>query len=298
VSQRSSAMELPSVRWSSTALFDALAEFETYPSVPSLKSLNLALSQQLESGALRFYAQTPDLLGDGLHYEERIAQRGIISTREGCTHDLFNAIVWINHLALKRAMNVRQVADIVRVGPKQRTRGQCALTHFDEAGAIVWIAEPALVDAWNAHDWHALFVTHRGAWGSQIAITVIGHALFDYALEHGEMPVARALVVRADRAEIEARSRAASIPAWTDAERSIAQAIASSRLLMDPQELRPLPLAGIPGWHTGEQSDAFYASAPCFRPLRPGRRYPAPLEFADESRHETAEPAVEHASVG
>jgi hypothetical protein len=48
-------------------------------------------------------------------------------------------------------------------------------------------------------------------------------------------------------------------------------------LLIDPQELRPLPLSGIPGWHRRTHDPEFYATAPCFRPLRPGRIYPPPL---------------------
>ncbi len=156
---------------------------------------------------LRLAAQTPELLADGLHYEERIARHGVIATRPGSSHDAFNAEIWLRHCALKRAMNARQVADIARVGPKQRTRGQCALTHFDEAGAIVWLDGSDLVDAWDAHDWPSLFATHRDAWGSRIAVTVIGHALYDYALAHRELPVAKALAVRVDRDEIAARSR-------------------------------------------------------------------------------------------
>ena len=56
----------------------------------------------------------------------------------------------------------------------------------------------------------------------------------------------------------------------------VAAQIRSGRLLADPQELRPLPLAGIPGWHEPHASDVFVRDAPCFRPLRAGRRYPAP----------------------
>ena len=48
-------------------------------------------------------------------------------------------------------------------------------------------------------------------------------------------------------------------------------------LLADPQDLRPLPLSGIPGWHDGTSRPAFYREADCFRPLRAGRAYPAPL---------------------
>lgn len=241
---------------------------------------------------LRLAAQTPELLADGLHYEERIARHGVIATRPGCSHDAFNAEIWLRHCALKRAMNARQVADIARVGPKERTRGQCALTHFDEAGAIVWLDGSDLVDAWDAHDWPSLFATHRDAWGSRIAVTVIGHALYDYALAHRELPVAKALAVRVDRDEIAARSRTALITEWPEAEQAIAEAVATRRLLTDPQELRPLPLAGIPGWHAGGASGTFFETEPCFRPLRPGRRYPKPSILAGLRACEGAENAV------
>ncbi len=46
--------------------------------------------------------------------------------------------------------------------------------------------------------------------------------------------------------------------------------------MTDPLQLRPLPLAGIPGWHDVQDS-AFYRNADYFRPLRAGRAYPPPL---------------------
>jgi hypothetical protein len=237
-----------------------------------------ALDRAAGGCGIRFAAQTPALLADGLHYETRIATANVVATRPG-VHDRFNALVWLRHTALKRAMNARQVADIARVGPKQRTRGQCALTHFDEAGAIVWIDGDDLVDAWSAHDWDALFAARRDAWGSRVALTVIGHALFEYAFEHGELPVAKALAVRTDRRAIEAHSVHAFLTSWPDAERRVAEGIASGRLLSDPQELRPLPLAGIPGWHPDSSSPDFFARMPCFRPIRAGRRYPEPADL-------------------
>jgi hypothetical protein len=236
------------------------------------------LNALVEHDRIRFVAQTEALLADGLHYEERIAREGAVATREGSTHDLFNALIWVRHAALKRAMNARQVADIARVGPKQRTRGQCALTHFDEAGAIVWIAESAPLAEWDAHDWRGLFLDARAAWGASITVTLIGHALFDHALEHGEYPVAKVLIVRAACDEIARRSRDALITAWPEAERIVADEIAAGRLLADPQELRPLPLAGI--WNARSKSPDFFATEPCFRPLRAGRRYPEPFAIA------------------
>ncbi|HET7925600.1 MAG TPA: DUF3025 domain-containing protein [Rhodanobacteraceae bacterium] len=260
-----------SIGWTPQPMFAALPPHDPDLSIGELNRL-------AGRDAIRFVAQTDALLADGLHYEERIAREGTVATREGSTHDLFNALIWLRHAALKRAMNARQVADIACVGPKQRTRGQCALTHFDEAGAIVWIDEDAPLSAWDAHDWRGLFFEAREAWGVSIAVTLIGHALFDHALAHGEYPVAKAVVVRVGHGEIAARSRDTLIAAWSDAERIVAGEIAAGRLLADPQELRPLPLAGI--WNARSKSPDFYTAAPCFRPLRAGRRYPMPFEIA------------------
>jgi hypothetical protein len=75
------------------------------------------------------------------------------------------------------------------------------------------------------------------------------------------------------------------VPVWCGEEGAdgisgpTAAAIADARWLTDPQELRPLPMSGIPGWHA-PQDEAFYAGAECFRPARPGRRYPLPLPLA------------------
>jgi hypothetical protein len=279
-----------------TPLVAGLAPFEECFSAP-VERWNEALSSRGSGNDLRFVAQTPELLADGLHFEDRIARFGLIASRENDTHDAFNALMWLCHEALKRAMNSRQVADIAKVGPKQRTRGQCALTHFDEAGAIVWLSDREIANAWDAHDWRALFATHRDAWGTRIAVTVIGHALFDFALDHGELPVAKALAVHVGRDEIAERSRGALIASWPEAEAAIARAIATGRWLIDPQELRPLPLAGIPDWNEGPQSDAFFENAPCFRPIRPGRSYPAPRLLALRDDRDTDENAVAQAAI-
>jgi hypothetical protein len=264
-----------STGWMPQPMFAALQSFDPDISIGQLN--RLAHHNAPVGGAIRFVAQTDALLADGLHYEERIARDGTVATREGSTHDLFNALIWLGHPALKRAMNARQVADVARVGSKQRTRGQCALTHFDEAGAIVWIHATAPLAAWDAHHWQALFLDAHDAWGASIAITLIGHALFDHALAHREYPVAKALVVRVGRDAIASRSRDSLIAAWPEAERIVADEVAAGRLLADPQELRPLPLAGL--WNARSKSPDFYETTPCFRPLRAGRRYPAPLDL-------------------
>ena len=210
----------------------------------------------------RFVEQTPVLLRDGLHYEQRIAERGEVATRAENWHDLINALVWLRHPRLKSALNVRQVAEIAIVGAKTRSRAQCALTHFDEAGIVVKMHDPKLIALWDAHDWHALFWRERAAWrDGSVEVVVFGHALLEHALRPKQLLVGKALVASLNN----------------DAVMHVAEAVRVGDVLNDPQELRPLPLSGIPGWHPDNDAESFYFEAPCFRSRRVDRRYPAPL---------------------
>jgi len=217
----------------------------------------------------RFVPQTRELLEDGLHYEERIATRGLIATREANWHDLFNAMIWLRYPQLKRALNRQQMAEIMQVGRRERSRPQCAQTHFDEAGVIVMVKDPELLALWDRHDWYALFWRRRSAWvDGLIAVELFGHALLEHALMPGKLLVGKALAVMVDESV-----------ARPDALDCCAAAIAEARWLRDPQELRPLPLSGIPGWHEAGDEEAFHRHAACYQPLREGRRYPAPLNM-------------------
>ncbi|WP_269791534.1 DUF3025 domain-containing protein [Stenotrophomonas sp. Iso1] len=210
-----------------------------------------------------FVTQDAALLEDGLHYESRILQ-GRIATRLQNWHDLFNAMVWARHSAIKHALNAQQCTHIARMGQSARNAGQQALTQFDETGLIVRVRDATLLDAWDAHDWSALMHANAARWRSgDIAIAgVIGHALMEQMLVPGRLLVGKCLVVQGE-------DEAACIT-------RVAEAILEGEVLAAPAELRPLPLAGIPGWHS-QQDTHFYAQADYFRPLREGRVYPRPL---------------------
>ncbi len=232
---------------------------------PTVTQIDALRSQGAATGAgrvPRFVEQTPALLRDGLHYEQRIAERGEVATRAQNWHDLINALIWLRYPALKSALNARQVGEISKVGTKARSRAQCALTHFDEAGVIVVTRDASLLALWDAHDWHALFWREREAWrDGRIDVVVFGHALLEHALRPHQLLVGKALVVSANDAAVD----------------GAVAAIAAGDLLNDPQELRPLPLSGIPGWHVDNERESFYREAPCFRARRADRRYPPPL---------------------
>lgn len=254
--------------------FNGVSAFQDWlvsASWPAVESLNDAMPRS----DTRFVLQDQTLLDDGLHYEARIAEHGAVATRAENWHDLFNAMIWCGYPAIKRALNARQMAHIATMGPSQRNRAQYALTQFDEAGVIVCVRDAnlidvdvlgiSLIDAWNRHDWVALFHQHASAWqngGIRIA-AVIGHALLEHALVPELLLIGKCVVVQGDIDDAACVAK-------------VAGAIAEGSLLNDPQELRPLPLAGVPGWYPGQDA-AFFAQAECFQPVRAGRVYPQPL---------------------
>jgi hypothetical protein len=230
---------------------------------PTIDELNAARPASQHE---RFVAQTRELLDDGLHYEQRIAEQGAIATREANWHDLFNAFAWLRYPSLKRALNAAQMAEIASMGTRERSRAQYAMTHFDEAGAIVVLPDRALLELWDAHDWYGLFWRQRAAWRDGCAqIHLFGHALLEHALTPSKLLVSKALVMVAGGGQDH------------DAVAICAQGIAAGHLLRDPLDLRPLPLSGLPGWHPDSEHEAFHRLTPCYQPRRDGREYPAPI---------------------
>ncbi len=230
---------------------------EQWPDIDALNN-EQALQHAYTGKPLHFAQQTAELLNDGMHYEQRIFHTGVISTRENNWHDLFNAMMWLKYPEIKSALNARQWRDIEQYGIKTRTPGQCAMTLFDEAGAIVSMPN-ALLECWKHHDWHGLFIEHAEVWRRGAAkVAVFGHALLDHALVTETLLVAKCIVVPNN-----------DLAAEFDA---LASDIESEKILLANKELRTLPLCGIPGWHSAIDSAAFVKTAACFSPLSPKKQ--------------------------
>lgn len=231
---------------------------------PDLPAMNLRL-QGVRHALTGLPIRLVEPALDARHYEQRIWDEGAVATRSRNWHDLFNALAWKNFPATKSALNAIQVRDLREAGPGSRTRRQAALTQFDEAGAIVVLRDDRLLASWDRHDWAGLFLQRREAWlDGSIVLHVFGHALFEHALNPDLLLVAKCVPL------------VVAEPGSAIADRAVAAMIVSGQCLGDPQDLRPLPLAGLPGWHRDRQDPDFYETKPCFRPLRPGRRYPPP----------------------
>jgi hypothetical protein len=143
------------------------------------------------------------------------------------------------------------------------------MTQFDEAGAILRLADVDMLRAWDDHDWPRFFrawedVMQKG----RLQLWLFGHSIHEHALNPGIALVAKALVIDnplpLHKEEMDA---------------AVAEAINNGLCLNDPQQLRPIPLTGIPGWHPEHNTVDFFERIPCFQPKRIGKTYPPPLKM-------------------
>jgi hypothetical protein len=227
---------------------------------------------------LRFAERLPD---DGLAYESRIHDTGLVHTRDddGAWHDLFNAVVWLAFPRTKARLNALQAAAIARDGVGAR-RGALrdAATLFDENAALVVLREPALRAAWRAHDWTAVYGLGRAAPAWEGVPVVFGHALLDKLRAPYKAACAHAwlldapLPARGPRGQGPAGpDRGGPVPPGDDFLAGLDATVAGS---LDEGLARsafvPLPVLGVPGWWPANADAAFHDDPAVFRP--PPRR--------------------------
>lgn len=246
----------------------ALCQQTTWPEVDTLNKQWFS-PKNTQGSNIQFIAQ--EALTDSQHYEQRIFNHGIVATRSNNWHDLFNAMIWMRYPKMKLALNARQVEDLNATGSKQRTRSQCAMTHFDEAGAVIRLSDAIMLSAWNEHDWLTFF-SHwpRVMQAGRLQLWLFGHSIYEHALNPAIALVAKALVLQATQALND-----------SFIDEFLADRISHKHCLMDPQELRPIPLSGIPYWHQLYGQKDFFQCVPCFQPKRPGKMYPEPISVQD-----------------
>ncbi|MBI3374046.1 MAG: DUF3025 domain-containing protein [Betaproteobacteria bacterium] len=219
---------------------------------------------------LRFAA--PGTLAAG-NYELRIHETGVVATRPGNLHDLFNALVWLAFPRTKATLNALHARELARKEVQRsprRSRLRDALTLFDEGGAIVAVSHAPLEQLVREHRWLELFWQHRDAVLAGMRFCVFGHAVLDQSRDPYPGITCRALFVSVAPALLKAPRR--KLVAHLDA---TASEWFWSRPEMTPKLLPPLPVFGYPGWLENRDRQVFLADERYFRPLhadppRPG----------------------------
>ena len=211
--------------------------------------------------AIRFVAPREHTDRERRYYELHIAATGEVETRPGNWHDLFNALAWITYPRGKAAINAQHAAILDERGDKEaRNRGpeRDALTLFDEGGVAVVSSDPSFFDLIRDFEWKRLFWEQRTALERHVRFLAFGHALLENALEPHLGMVAKTVFLRAS-----GLPRDEDLAAWVDA--ALATQFAERANFPSPKAMAPMPVLGIPGWHPGTMTEAYYDDRQQFR---------------------------------
>jgi hypothetical protein len=201
-------------------------------------------------------------LPQGIAYESFIAQTGAVPTRDNL-HDRYNALIWLCAPHTKAALNRIQSTAILQqqAAPSQESkRGSVrdAATLWDENLAVLVVNDSdqsqQINNLLHAHDWHALFITHRHHWNNQWQLVVFGHALMEKLHQPFKSITAHVLV--------------ASLPqwCWSGLDHWLADFLDQEANPLSTSIFRPLPVMGIPGWAVENEDPRFYEDTRVFRP--------------------------------
>ncbi|MBZ9610597.1 DUF3025 domain-containing protein [Rheinheimera maricola] len=222
------------------------------------------LNQLAPTTAVKF-VDNDALSTDGRYYEEYIYATAQVPTRKDNWHDFFGALIWCLFPQTKSLLNKLHMAEIAQYGLKQRSKLRNKLTLFDECGVVICL-EPDVIehaDLLRQHQWQQSFVANRQDWWQGIRPMVFGHAVYEMATAPFIGLTAKALFV-----DVPAGFRQWPLQkAYSCLDKLLLRFITDGALL-NPQQLTPLPLLGVPKWYAANQKPQFYTNNDYFRPKR------------------------------
>lgn len=202
-----------------------------------------------------------------LYYEQYIAEKGIVPTRENNWHDLFNGLIWLQFPHTKQLLNQLHISEIDRFGLTPRTPKRDRITHFDECGMVLAYSNSDILELLLQHRWQQAFLDNQKWWGRQVDSFVFGHAILEMLLNPfiGLTGKWLAVEVNADFFELSQQQK------LTYLDEALCRRITDQDIFSQPKPAKPLPVLGIPGWYHGKQDKAFYANQGYFQPKRVGK---------------------------
>lgn len=243
-----------------------------FPTLPQLNGLLRRIQPpiQVQTGhPLRFIPQAPGRMGFESQYEPRCYLTGEVQTRPDNWHDLFNAMVWLTFPKAKAAINSRHFQALsakAEPGNSQRGRVRDMATLLDESGVVVVSASHELSKLLQTFQWKELFWHRREQVQNEMGFYVLGHGLYEKALHPYIGMTGQGLVLHVST-EFFRCPLQAQISYLDD---RVAAYLNNPAHCASTQELHPVPLLGVPGWATENNSEDYYSNTSYFRP---GRQY-------------------------
>lgn len=236
---------------------------------PSLTDYNQWLQQltaipQTQSGHdLRFVPQSSSTESLNMPYEMQIYMTGNVPTRLENWHDFFNAMMWFIFPHIKAQLNAHQYQALQRRWPhdKFRTMIENKLALFDENGVVVISDRPELLELIKSFQWHELFWQRRMEVMQHMRFYIIGHSLYEKALQPYIGMTGHAILSLADTAFFSQSLH----EQLSQLDHRMALYLADAREVSNNDILSPLPILGIPGWYPANESEVFYFNQAYFR---------------------------------
>ena len=203
-------------------------------------------------------------------YEARLYLKGEMVFRDRNWHDLLNLLVWLTFPRAKAALNARHFDALVAqraAGHANRGPAQDALTLLDEGGVIVASCDEELLGLLREWRWKELFWDNRARLRSRMRFWLFGHALYEKAL-HPFIGITGRGVLLVVEPWLFALKPGEQI---ADLDARLAAHVSEPRRLTTTRELAVVPMLGVPGWHPGNEQEAFYDDTEYFRARRRGR---------------------------
>lgn len=232
---------------------------------PSCEELNKLLPNDLanyQGQPLTLVEQNDELLSDGIYYEQRIFEQGLVPTRPANWHDFFNALIFLLFPQTKKEMNRLHVEHMAQYGSHKRTPCRDAITLFDECGVIIAYTDDDIMEHLSNHEWREGFVDKRSFWDKKVSATIIGHANYEKSLDPYIGFTGKALYLKV-------QPEFFALNFW-DKYQYLDTLLAKNlgELLKDNRRLYPLPMLGVPGWWPANEDKTFYDNKHYFRAKR------------------------------
>lgn len=232
---------------------------------PSCQQLNQLLPKEVtnvKGDVLTLVEQTSVLLADGLYYEQRIYEQGIVPTREQNWHDFFNALIYLLFPKTKKEINRLHCEHIALYGQQKRSKCRDALTLLDECGVLIPYTKQSIANELQQHQWDSAFVAQRECWGHEVDAVIIGHANYEKSLTPYIGFTGKALYLAVEKEYFTLNL----LEKYQYLDTILAKNL--SVLMQDNSNLYPLPMLGVPGWWPENVNPAFYHNKNYFRPKR------------------------------
>ena len=246
------ASGLPEIGWPNVELLNEMADASGLRIV-NARGQRIHFVEQV-SKATRFEDE----------FEPRTYLSGEVMVRPLNWHDLFNALVWMSFPTAKAVLNARHFAALTSQAGSQRSATGDALTMFDEDGMVVLSSDNELLDLLREFRWKELFCARRNPVQERVRFLIFGHALYEKARAPFVGMTGKALLFSVPEKTIHLQG--GELNAAVD--QLVATFAHDPGKLVNGQVFAPLPMLGIPGWWSQNESDGFYDNTTYFRPGR------------------------------